>query len=653
MRTFVAVAAMALGGGFASAASANDDVMKLQQDPAQVIQPNMTYNGWNYSPLDKINTTNVKDLSVAWTFQLGVTDETEASPLIVGTTMYLVTPKPNRVYALDLTKDGAIKWEFRPDASNLSSVIQVACCGAQTRGMNYAEGKLFFQTLGGHVYALDAETGKVVWDTQGSDLLAGQTMTSNGMVIHDLYITGVAGGEFGVRGYVTAYDINTGKQRWRYYSMGPNNEVGIGSRFKPFYADDQIANPAADSWYGDSWKTGGGSVWGFFTYDADLNMFYYSTGNCGPWNPDYRREFGKVDLDANGGLKDYRNNYCASMMARDATTGELIWAYNMNPQDSWDLDEPLTSPLVDLTIDGKLHKAVIKAARNGYFYVWDRQTGELLTQPWPFVYNNIMKGVDMKTGRPEYDIDKILFTNVEDRRKYTQAGAVSAEDQAISKEEAALYGDKADDASAKKGTEADICPSIQARNWENDAWSPQTGLLYTSTQFACRAMRVTEGTYKQPQTAEGYKLYEWAGDKYALDMNGKPSKVVNQLQANDPVTGKTVWHIDYTQPTQDPILATAGGLLFVGGDDEGVVRGIDAKKGDVLWQFRTGSGSAASPVTYIGPDGGQYMAFISSSKPGAVAVAADAAPDAGNRYSREGSTLYVFKLPGSANVAAK
>ena len=650
LNSVVAVAAVALSGAMAFGAIANDDVLKLQQDAKQVVQPNLTYNGWNYSTLDKINTSNVKDLTVAWTYQLGVTDETEAAPLVIGDTMYVVTPKPNRVTALDLTKDGEIKWEFRADASNVEAVKQVACCGAQTRGLNYAEGNIYFETLGGHIFALDAKTGKVVWDTQDTDLTKGETSTSNAIIINDLYITGVAGGEYGVRGYVTAHDIHNGRQVWRFYNMGPNNEVGIGPKFKPFYADDKIENPALDSWYGDSWKTGGGTVWGYFTYDPDLNLFYYSTGNCGPWNPDYRREFGKVDLDENGGLKSYKNNYCASQLARDAKTGELVWAYNMNPQDSWDLDEPLTSPLVDLKINGETRKAVIKAARNGYFYVWDRATGELLNDPWPFEYNNIMKGVDLKTGRPSYNIDSILFTKAEDRLKYTKAGAVSEADKKQAEEDAKLYG--ADNAQAtKKGTEALICPSIQARNWENSAWSPQTGMLYTSATLACRPMRVTEGAYVAPVT-KSWTLFEWAGDKSMRDLDGNPTKVVNQLQAVDPVTSKIVWHTDYTQATQDPILSTAGGLIFLGGDDFGGVRGIDAKTGEVLWKFRFGNGSSASPITYIGPDGEQYLAVISSSKPGTLDVNDKTAPDAALRYNRDGATLYVFKLHDSAKVAS-
>lgn len=642
------VIALAAATAWATGAAGNDDVKRLQKDPGQIVMPSISYNGWNYSELDDINTDNVGQMVVSWTLPLGITDEYEAPPLVIGSTMYVVTPEPNHVYALDLNDNGSIKWEYRPTfpEEELKTTLDVACCGSQTRGINYAEGKLFMQTLSGRVISLDAETGEELWEVKIADQIYGETMTGNGIIIDDLYIIGNAGGEYGVRGAVTAVDINDGTIRWRYYNMGPNNEVGIGPRFKPFYADDKVANPALDSWKGDSWKRGGGSVWGYFTYDADLNMFYYSTGNCGPWNPDYRREWGEIDLDDNGGLETYRNNYCASQMARDATTGELIWAYNITPQDQWDLDEPLITPLADLEIDGQVRKVAMKAARNGYFYVWDRATGELVREPWAFQYVDFMKGVDMETGRPRYDIDKALFTSPEDRRKYTQAGVLTEEEIKLQEEEAALYADEAEaDDAIRKGNEVSWCPGIAARNWENDAYSPRTGLLYTATQTECRTMRVYEGDYKAPMTAEGYKLFEWVGKPFYKDVNGEDADHKGELQANDPVTGKTVWRVTFTETNRTPVLATAGDLVFQGGEDTGAFRAFDARTGEQLWSFRTGTGFGVSPVTYRGPDGKQYVAIIGSSRGSDDQVKVGEAPDATARYRRQGSTLYVFGLP--------
>ena len=584
-------------------------------DPAQWVMPNANYAGWNYSPLDQITVDNVEQLTMAWTTQLGIQDSYEASPLVIGDTMYIVTPKPNYVYALDLVRQGVIKWEFRPEIPDLETAVRSACCGAQSRGLAYADGRIFFATLDGQVFALDSETGEEIWRAENANIATGETVSAMPLLIGDKVIVGVAGGERGVRGHVTAYSTDSGRFRWRYYSMGPNNEVGIGSRFDPFYPDDRIPDPALDTWYGDSWRRGGGSVWGWFTYDPELNLFYYGTSNCGPWNPDYRREWGVVELDEDGGLTGFRNNYCSSILARDADSGELIWAYNVTPQDQWDLDEPSANILVDLEIDGQPRKALVRAARNGFFYVFDRATGEMLLEPWMFVYNDLIQGVNMETGRPRYDIGKIMFTDLEDRQKYVP----DAEDTAVG-----------------------WCPGIAARNWQNDAFSPRTGLLYTSTSNRCGMLRMIEGEYVPGQ---GYTLRE-RGGRAPRPPN---EEVVGELQANDPVAGETVWRIQWTTANNAPVMATGGDLVFQGGPNEGVVRAFDARTGDIVWTFRTGSNFRNSPITYIGPDGRQYVAIIGSQRPGSVQVMPDAEPDAGARFRRAGSALYVFALPPARN----
>jgi PQQ-dependent dehydrogenase (methanol/ethanol family) len=583
----------------------------LEDDPSQWVMPNANYAGWNYSPLDQINVGNVQALTMAWTLQLGLQDSHEASPLVIGDTMYIVTPKPNYVYALDLVREGVIKWEFRPEIPDLETTVRSACCGAQTRGLGYADGRVFFATLDGQVFALDAETGDVVWRAENATVRTGETVSGMPLVVGDKVIVGVAGGERGVRGHVTAYNIDTGRFRWRYYSMGPNNEVGIGPRFDPFYPDDKIADPALESWQGDSWRRGGGSVWGWFTFDAELNLFYYGTSNCGPWNPDYRRDWGVVELDEDKGLTGFRNNYCASILARDADTGDLIWAYNLTPQDQWDLDEPNANILVDLEIDGRLRKALVRPARNGFFYVFDRATGEMLLEPWNFVYNDLIQGVNMETGRPRYDIEKMMFTDVEDRQKYVP----DAEDIVVG-----------------------WCPGIAARNWQNDAYSPRTGLVYTPTSNSCGIQRVVEGEYVP---GDGYTLRERGGR--APRPPGE--EYAGELQANDPVAGETVWRIRWTEGNNTPVMATGGDLLFQGGPNEGVVRAFDARTGGIVWTFRTGSNFRNSPITYIGPDGRQYVAIIGSQRTGSQPVTPETEPDAAARFRRAGSALYVFALP--------
>jgi len=287
---WIAALTITFGLGISGVALGHQGLLALQKDPKQWAMPNGNYSGWNYSALDQINLSNVQNLTMAWSLQLGILDAHEASPLVIGNTMYIVTPKPNYVYALDLTRDGVIKWEFRPEIPQIDAAIKAACCGAETRGLAYADGKIFYSTLDGQIFALNAEDGKVIWRAENANIAIGETASAMPLIVNDKVIVGVMGGEKGVRGHVTAYNINTGSMRWRYYSMGPNNEVGIGTRFKPFYADDKAPNPALDSWYGDSWKRGGGTIWGWFTFHRDSNLFYYATINCAPRNPEYRRK---------------------------------------------------------------------------------------------------------------------------------------------------------------------------------------------------------------------------------------------------------------------------------------------------------------------------------------------------------------------------
>ena len=632
----VSASALALcaAAGVSGTSLANDDVIAKSKDPANVVMPSITYNGWNYSTLDQVTMANVKNLSMAWTWQVGILDSHEASPLVVGDTMYIVSPKPNYVYALDLTKEGVMKWEFRP-TMDVALATSQTCCGAQTRGLYYAEGKIFYATLDGQVIGLDAKSGEQLWRTVGTDITRYEGMAGNALVAGKLFIGGNEGGEGGARGKVHAYNIDTGKNAWTMYNMGPNNEVGIGARFQKSYPYLAGANPALDSWYGDSWKRGGGTSGGYFTFDPELNLFYYSTGNCGPWNPDYRREWGNADVDANGGLKAWHNNFCASQMARDATTGELVWGYAITPQDAWDIDEPLITPLIDIEIGGTMRKVAVKASRNGLFYVWDRATGKLVVEPWMHTFQDMIKKdaggayVNMTTGLPSYDMNKMMFTNLEDRRKYSQAddrgGANKPENYT--------------------GTEVEYCPGTAARNWENDAYSPRTKLVYTHSDNNCRAQVMVTGEYK-PGT--GYTLVRTAGGAAAVskDIEGKATTLGGQLIANDFVGRKTAWSKPINDTSRTPQMATVTDLIFKGNNATGTFEAYNAATGATVWQFRTGSRFNQSPITYLGPDKKQYVAIISSSAAANTAVAANAAADNANRYRRSGTTLYVFKLPG-------
>ena len=582
----VIIILLAVSGGVV----ANEELLSLEQDPAIWIMPNQNYAGWNYSPLDQINRSNVADLQVAWTFQTGITDSHEAQPLVIGNTMYVLTPKPNTLYALDLTRDGVIKWSFAPEMDT-ERAGALACCGAQTRGMTYGDGKIFFNTLDGQLFAVDAESGEVVWQTQVADLDIGETTTTNPLVVNENIIVGNEGGERGVRGWAAAYDLNTGEEKWKFYSTGPNEEMGIGERFQPFYADDQVEEPGLDSWYEDSWQLGGGTNWGYWTYDPELNLFYYGTSNCAPWNPDYRR-----DPAVAPAFDIYQNKYCASLLARDADTGELVWAYSITPQDQWDFDEPGQNFLIDLEIDGELRQTIVKPARNGFFYIFDRATGEILVEPWTYTNVNWAERIDMETGRPVVEDDAVMYT----------------------------------------GIEIPICPFIAGNNWFNDAYSPRTGLVYFAAENRCSTLTGVEGEFTP---GENYILMEF-GESYT-----GPGGWLGELQAWDPVTGEKVWGIkSEAERNNKPVLATAGDLVFQG-TDQGMFRGLDALTGEHLWDFRTGSDFRNSPISYIGPDGKQYIAVIASRAPSDPEIGEETPPDDAGRYRRTGSTLYVFGLP--------
>jgi lanthanide-dependent methanol dehydrogenase len=596
-RWFVAAIVGSLVFTLGTLAAANDELLGMQEDASQWVMPNANYSGWNFSPLDEINRENVADLRVEWTFQTGVNDSHEGQPIVIGDTMYLVTPKPNVLYALDLTRQGEVKWAFAPDMPDLEQALAVACCGAQTRGVSYANGKLVFNTLDGQLFGVDAESGEVLWRNQVANLDVAETTTTAPLIVDNHAIIGVAGGEYGVRGWVGAYDLDTGEELWKFYSTGPDEEMGIGERFQPFYPADQVEQPGVSTWYGDSWQRGGGTVWGWWTYDPELNYFYHNTGNCGPWNPDYRR-----DPATAPDFEGYPNKYCASLLARDATTGELIWAYQLTPQDQWDLDEAGTNVLVDLEINGEMRKTIVKPARNGMFYVFDRETGEILNEPFAFTSVNWNTGFDVETGMPIMNEEMVMYT-----------------DQPVE----------------------NVCPWIAGRNWENDTYSPNTGFIYFTALNQCGDFTAIEQEYEPGAT---YIAFEFGETRLGPDHDW-----YRQLMAVDPATGEIVWSEPETTLIGDPfwskpVMATAGDLLFRG-NETGEFEARDAFTGEVLWSFRTGSDFRNSPITYIGPDGRQYIAVIGSGAPGTQAVAADAPADATARYRRSSATLYVFSVP--------
>jgi PQQ-dependent dehydrogenase (methanol/ethanol family) len=581
---FIVVASVGLGASACTSATpppsgGNTAASPVDEADKQWTMQNKNQSATRYSSLNEINTGNVKALKVAWSFSTGVLRGHEGEPLVVGSTMYVHTPFPNIVYALDLSKEGApIKWKYVPKQD--PSVIPIACCDTVNRGLAYADGKVFLNQLDTNTVALDAATGKELWKVKQGNHKVGQTITSAPMVIKDKVISGISGGEFGVRGFVTANDVNTGKQVWRMYSTGPEEEVGFGG--------------SVETWKGDEWKRGGGTTWGWYSYDPELNLFYYGTGNPGSWNPDQRPG---------------DNKWSMTIFARNPDTGKATWAYQKTPHDRWDYDGINENVLVDLNIKGQMRKTLVNFDRNGFSYVLDRTTGELLLAE-PFVVVNWAKGVDLKTGKP-----------IEDPEKQT---------------------------SASKNTK-DICPSAMGgKNQQPVSYSPRTNLFYVPTNNLCMDYEGVQVKYQAGQPYVGAIVVSKPG----------PGGNRGEFIAWDPTTGKKVWGIKEGLSSWGGALSTGGDVVFYG-TMEGWLKAVDAKTGAELWKFKTPSGIIGNPMTYAGPDGKQYVAVLSGVGGwSGIGVAADMSledPTAGlgaigafsdlASFSNQGGVLTVFSLP--------
>ena len=361
MRTIRLLTTVACLAPWALPASANDEVQKLIQDPNQWAIQTGDYANTRYSKLDQINAGNVGKLQAAWTFSTGVLRGHEGAPLVVGDVMYVHTPFPNIVYALDLNNDGKIIWKYEPKQD--PTVIPVMCCDTVHRGVAYADGKIFLHQADTTLVALDAKTGKVVWSKVNGDPKKGETNTATVLPVKDKIIVGISGGEFGVRCHVTAYDMKDGRQVWRAYSMGPDNEMLIDpdktmEHGKPVGKDSSIK-----TWQGEQWKTGGGCTWGWYSYDPAQNAFYYGSGNPSTWNPKQRPG---------------DNKWTMTIFSRDVDTGVAKWVYQMTPHDEWDYDGVNEMILADQDVKGQRRPILVHFDRNGFGYTLDRVTGELL-----------------------------------------------------------------------------------------------------------------------------------------------------------------------------------------------------------------------------------------------------------------------------------
>jgi PQQ-dependent dehydrogenase (methanol/ethanol family) len=563
-----------------------------QPDNGQWTMPAKNYASTRYSTIDQINTSNVGSLKLAWTFSTGTTHGLEAAPLIVNNTMYVVTPFPNNLYALDLTKPGSpMKWVFEP--SPTPSAQGVACCDTVNRGASFWNGNIIYNTLDVQTVAVDANTGQQVWKTKLGDINLGESITMAPIVVKGTVLVGNSGGEFGVRGWLAGLDADTGKIKWRAYSTGPDKDVLIGPNFKPFYQKDRGTDLGTKTWPGETWEIGGAAAWSWISYDTNLDLIYYGTSNPGPWNPEQRPG---------------DNKWSCTLFARRPKTGEAIWAYQMSPHDLHDYDGINENILLDLNINGRQRKVLAHPDRNGWMYLMDRETGEILSAQL-FGYTNTSESVDIKTG--------IIKMNPTKQTGYN--------------------------------TIRDACPAPPGvKDWTPSAYSLKTGLIYIPHNNLCYESQATQANYIAGTPFVGMTVRMYAG----------PGGNRGVFSAWDPVQAKTVWEIKENFPVWSGALATAGDVVFYGTMD-GWFKAVDARNGHPFWQFKVGSGIVGQPVTYKGPDGKQYVAILSGVGGWSGAVVAgglnpvdgtgalgflNALSDLG-KHTTKGGMLYVFSLP--------
>lgn len=591
---------------------ANSEVEKLTKNPANWATWGGNYHGTRYSELKQINTSNVKNLQPAWTFSTGVLRGHEGGPLVVNDVMYIHTPFPNTVYAID-QKSQAVIWEYTPQ-QDADVTIPVMCCDTVNRGLAYGDGKIFLQQSDTVLTALDAKTGKRVWSVQNGDPKLGMTNTQAPLVVKDKVITGISGGEFGVRGFLAAYNIRTGELDWKGYSMGPDSDTLINPTKTTTWADGKVQVVGKDSststWEGDQWKIGGGTTWGWYSYDPELNLVYYGSGNPSTWNPAQRPG---------------DNKWSMSLWARDADTGEVKWVYQMTPHDEWDFDGINEVALVDQEIKGQMRKTAVHFDRNGFGYTLDRVTGELLVAEKFDKAVNWATHVDMKSGRPQVVPQYSTEYNGED-----------------------------------VNTEG-VCPAaLGSKNQQPVSYSPQTGYFYISGNHVCMDYEPFEVEYTAGQPYVGATLSMFPAGKDVITGKEDGSNNLGQFTAWDATTGKIIWSNKEQFSVWSGSLATAGGVVFYG-TLEGYLKAVDAKTGKELYRFKTPSGIIGNVNTWE-YEGKQYVGVLSGVGGWAgigIAAGLDSGEESSNSeglgavgayrslssYTKLGGTLTVFALP--------
>ena len=499
----------------------------MNPEPENWLMYRASFNGWGFSPLKQINRQNVKKLVPVWSFSTGVTEGHESPPIVNDGIMFITTPQ-NRILALDARK-GELLWEYRRDLPD--DVMQ---SHPTNRGVGLYGDKVYLATVDAYLIALDAKSGDVVWEKAVEDYRKGYYLTLAPLIARGKVMVGVSGGERGIRGFVQAFDAQNGEEEWKTYTIPAPGE------------------PGSETWSGDSWRTGGAPVWITGSYDPNLNLTYWGTGNPGPWTGDARPG---------------DNLYCNSVIALDVETGKLRAYHQYHWNDSWDWDEVSAPILIDVKRNGNTIKGLVHAGRNGYLWLLERGADFIsFVDAKPYVLQNVFTGLDPKTGRPEYDSEH-------------KPGI---------------------------GKKATFCPSLWGgKNWPPAAYNPRTGYLYIpANNNLCGSFAGREVEYRPGRRFTGV---QFGSSSMSIHENAEH---IGELQAWDMERGQKVWTQKFKSPNWGPILTTAGDLVFMGGTNDRYFRAFDAFTGAVLWEQRTSSGITGVPSSYA-IDGVQYVAVQS------------------------------------------